>query len=52
MVVWEDMNPVTGLWGLNHDRALRWIDGRMVRVQVTIDISERKRAEERMEASR
>ncbi|WP_027191902.1 PAS domain S-box protein [Fundidesulfovibrio putealis] len=51
MVVWEDMNPVTGLWGLNHDRALRWIDGRMVRVQVTIDISERKRAEERMEAS-
>lgn len=51
MVVWEDMNPVTGLWGLNHDKALRWIDGRMVRVQVTIDISERKRAEERMEAS-
>lgn len=51
MVVWEDMNPVTGLWGLNHDRALRWIDGRMVRVQVTIDISERKRSEERMEAS-
>lgn len=50
-VVWEDMNPVTGLWGLNHDRAMRWIDGRMVRVQVTIDISERKRAEERMEAS-
>jgi len=50
-VVWEDMNPVTGLWGLNHDRAMRWIDGRLVRVQVTIDISERKRAEERMEAS-
>ena len=51
MAVWEDMNPVTGLWGLNHDRAMRWIDGRMVRVQVTIDISERKRVEERMEAS-
>ncbi|KAF0232413.1 MAG: two-component hybrid sensor and [Desulfovibrionaceae bacterium] len=51
IVVWEDMNPVTGLWGLNHDKALRWIDGRMVRVQVTIDITERKRAEDRMEAS-
>jgi|GEM_PF-1385094 len=46
MVVWEGRNPITGRWYLNHDRALRWIDGRLARLQVALDITARKQAEE------
>lgn len=46
--VWESMNPVTGKWYSNHDRALRWHDGRMVRIQIATDITERKQAEKRI----
>jgi PAS domain S-box-containing protein len=49
--VWEDRNHFTGKWNMNHDRALRWIDGRMARIQVATDISERKIAEQAMAAS-
>lgn len=41
-VVWEGENPVTGRWHLNHDRAIRWIDGRMVRLQIATDITQLK----------
>ncbi|WP_173086420.1 PAS domain S-box protein [Fundidesulfovibrio magnetotacticus] len=49
--VWEDRNPMTGKWLINHDRILDWFDGRRVRVQVALDISQRKEAEEMMAAS-
>jgi PAS domain S-box-containing protein len=51
--VWTGQNPITGRWYLNHDRAIRWIDGRLVRLQVATDLTETKKAEEekrRMEA--
>ena len=44
--VWEGQNPITGTWYVNYDRAIRWIDGRFVRLQVATDISELKTTEE------
>ncbi|MBW1825251.1 MAG: response regulator, partial [Deltaproteobacteria bacterium] len=53
--VWENQNPVTGNWYLNYDRAIKWVDGRMVRLQIATDITriknleeERKRVEEQL----
>jgi PAS domain S-box-containing protein len=44
--VWEGRNKITGRWYLNHDRAIRWIDGRYVRLQVATDITELKSLEQ------
>lgn len=44
--VWESQNPVTGNWYLNYDRAIKWVDGRFVRLQVATNINERKKMEE------
>jgi len=49
--LWEDFNPVSRKWYLNHDRVVRWFDGRTMRVQMSLDITDRKAAEERMAAS-
>ena len=38
--VWEGSNPITGRRYLNFDRAIRWIDGRLVRLQIAMDITE------------
>ncbi len=45
-VAWESYNPVTQRWYINQDRAVRWVDGRLARLQVATDITERKRSEE------
>ena len=44
-VVWEFQNTVTGRWFLCTDKAIRWWDGRLVRMEVAIDITERKEAD-------
>ncbi len=46
VATWEDYNPLNGKWYLNYDRAIPWIDGRLVRLQIAADITERKRFEE------
>ena len=43
--VWEDENPITGRWYINYNRAIKWIDGRLVRLQVATDITELKKVE-------
>lgn len=43
--IWESQNPITKRWYVNHDRAIRWHDGRMVRIQIATDITERKAIE-------
>jgi PAS domain S-box-containing protein len=43
--IWEGYNKVTDRWHLNHDRAVRWIDGRNVRLQVATDITQLKSLE-------
>jgi PAS domain S-box-containing protein len=42
--VWGGYNPVVKRWYSNADRAIRWQDGRMVRLQVSLDITERELA--------
>ncbi len=44
--VWEGRNAITRRWYLNHDRAIRWIDGRYVRLQVATDITQLKTLEQ------
>ncbi|MCG6537695.1 MAG: PAS domain-containing protein, partial [Syntrophales bacterium LBB04] len=49
-VVWEFQNTITKRWYDCRDRAIYWPDGRIVRMEIASDITERKRAEsERME---
>jgi PAS domain S-box-containing protein len=43
---WESLNPITKRWYINYDRAIRWHDGRIVKLQIATDITERKQAEE------
>jgi PAS domain S-box-containing protein len=44
--VWETQNPITGKWYINHDRAIQWMDGRMVKLQIATDISKFKELEQ------
>lgn len=44
---WEHKNPVTGRWYDCRDRAIVWTDGRLVRLEIATDITERKHSEER-----
>jgi len=37
--VWEGKNSITGKWYINYDRAIKWVDGRFVRLQIATDIS-------------
>ena len=53
--VWEAKDPLSGKWYINHDRAIQWVDGRMVRLQIAFDVTliremeqERKRIEEQL----
>jgi len=44
--IWEGKNPITGKWYINYDRAIKWVDGRYVRLQIATDVTQRKQAEE------
>jgi signal transduction histidine kinase/ActR/RegA family two-component response regulator len=44
--VWEGENPVTGRRYLNFDRAIHWIDKRLVRLQIAMDITDLTRIQE------
>ncbi|WP_167505835.1 ATP-binding protein [Desulfosediminicola flagellatus] len=48
VVIWQDKNPITGKFYINHDRAIEWTDGRIVRLQIGTDISELKILEEQL----
>jgi PAS domain S-box-containing protein len=41
----EYRSKKTGKWFLIHDRAIRWVDERLARLQIATDITERKRTE-------
>lgn len=45
----EFQNTITGQWLYMNDRAIEWVDGRIVRLQVATDITNRKKAEEERE---
>ncbi|MFC1523412.1 PAS domain S-box protein [Thermodesulfobacteriota bacterium] len=44
--VWEFQNTIDKKWYDVRDRAIKWIDDRMVRLEIASDISERRQAEE------
>lgn len=46
--IWQDINPITGKYYVNHDRAIEWTDGRLVRLQIATDISDIKLMEEQL----
>ncbi|WP_298434029.1 ATP-binding protein [Geobacter sp.] len=43
--IWEYQNAVSGRWYQCIDKAIRWTDGRLVRMEIAIDITERKEME-------
>ena len=49
VVVWQGKNPISGRWYINCDRAIEWIDGRIVRLQIATDITDHKRMEEALQ---
>lgn len=46
--VWEFRNTITGRWYQCRDSAIRWTDGRIVRLEIATDITARKNAEEQV----
>lgn len=48
---WELYNSLTGRWYECRDRAIRWTDGRTVRLEIATDITDRKRMEEELQES-
>ncbi|MEN8231194.1 MAG: GAF domain-containing protein [Thermodesulfobacteriota bacterium] len=51
IILWEIQNTITGKWYSIRDRAINWLDGRVVHLQIAIDISDRKKAEAALQAS-
>jgi PAS domain S-box-containing protein len=49
--VWEGKNPITEKWYINYDRAIRWVDDRLVRLKVATDVTELKQTEKALRAS-
>lgn len=45
--IWEFQNRINQHWYHCIDRAIRWPDGRMVRYEMAIDVTERKQSEEK-----
>jgi PAS domain S-box-containing protein len=43
--IWDFQNTLTGHWFHITDRAIKWIDGRIVRLEIATDISDSKKAE-------
>ncbi|WP_286717318.1 GGDEF domain-containing protein [Thalassolituus sp. UBA2009] len=50
--VWEFQNTQNKHWYQCRDEAIRWVDGRLVRIEIATDISDRKRMEQELEAAR
>lgn len=46
--VWEIKNSKTGRWYQCRDQAIRWTDGRLVRLEIATDITDRKQMEEEL----
>jgi len=49
--IWEHKNAITGSWYELHDQAVNWLDGRLVRLHMAIDITARKETAAKMENS-
>ncbi|HRQ55915.1 MAG TPA: EAL domain-containing protein [Azoarcus taiwanensis] len=45
-IVWEHYNPMLKRWYQLHDQAIPWDDGRLVRLEIALDVTEQKRLEQ------
>jgi PAS domain S-box-containing protein len=50
-ILWENQNTRNSRWYAIRDRAIDWFDGRVVHLQIAVDISYRKEAEAALQAS-
>jgi hypothetical protein len=46
---WEFQNTVIGKWLFMNDRSIEWVDGRLVRLQVATDFTDKKKNEDERE---
>lgn len=51
-LVWEFQNTVTGEWFECRDQAIQWTDGRLVRMEIAINITARKTADDVLAAEK
>ncbi|MDX9722824.1 MAG: PAS domain S-box protein [Myxococcota bacterium] len=51
-LIWEHRNERTGRWYKCIDRLIDWSDGRRLRCEIAVDITDRKRAESELRAHR
>ncbi len=49
--VWEEYNPIHKRWYINHDRVIRWVDGRMAKIQISTDVTTLKKLEKDLRQS-
>lgn len=47
-VVWEFQNTINHRWYQCRDRAIRWLDGRLVRMEIATDITNHKQLEQQL----
>jgi diguanylate cyclase (GGDEF)-like protein len=50
--VWEFQNTVNKRWYQCRDQAIRWINGRLVRLEIATDITEKKQVDEELRAAK
>ncbi|MDF9409108.1 PAS domain S-box protein [Pelotomaculum isophthalicicum JI] len=50
--IWEFQNTISGKWIECRNQAIRWIDGRMVRLEIATDITERRLVKDLIEVER
>jgi len=46
---WEFQNTVNGSWYIIQDRAIQWVNGKLVRMEIATDITERKKMEQKLQ---
>lgn len=51
-LVWEFQNTANKHWYQCRDQAIRWIDGRLVRMEIATDITDRKEMEQALKAAK
>ncbi|MDE2599090.1 MAG: GGDEF domain-containing protein [Rhodocyclaceae bacterium] len=52
VLVWEFQNTITQRWYQCRDQAIPWVDGRLVRMEIAVDITDRKRMEDALQQAR